>query len=398
MFKAGKKIHPLVKLLVSAIVLFYLAGCASVRGQWQQAKSKDTKQAYRVFIRKYPNSPYTAKARQILESLSWKQVKLMNQRVGYRKFLKDFPDGFYHKEALLGIETIDLRVATRKNTKAAYVKFLQVHPNGFLSQKAKKRIEEYDWQMVKRQRTFHAYKRFLDKYPDGKFNNEAKEKVAEGTWIEIQSGRSAAAFKKFLADFPESRFTKQAGKRLKELEKTDQKAERHWDQIKGNKYFKSFSEFIWRYPTSKKVPLAVEAVYNLLRRKYPAEKFTFSPSLVQLKKRLPEAIRNQRPMLAVFAPVVVEQNQGRWQWTSHFQELAGVSVFFNHMSPRIRNSQGKTFTFVAGGDAMLGSCHIKPYGSCKHTWRCRGDFIGSTVYLNYGKGLAVSRTTLEGKE
>lgn len=394
MLEIKKRRTPVILMIIGVVVILGLTGCVSVRGQWQQAKRKDTVQAYRAFVRKYPNSPYTEKARQRLESISWSQAKSTHTRYGYRRFLREFPRGEYRKDALLAIETMDLAAAKKKNTKKAYSDFLKHHPHGALKQKARHLIEELDWQMVKRQKTFHAYKRFLKKYPDGKFCKEARKKVAEGTWIEIQSGGGYADYEAFVKDFPESRFAKNARARLQELKKMDGMAQAYYDKIRGSKYYKSFSEFIWRYPTSKNVPIAAESIYHLLRRKYPAEKYTMSISLKQLKQRLPKAIRNRRPLLVAFAPVVVYSSKKHWEWTSYFRELAGVSVFFNQMSPRINTRDGKHYTFAGGGDGMLGSCNIRPYGSCKHTWKCWGDFEGAKVYLNYGKGLVISRTTL----
>jgi outer membrane protein assembly factor BamD (BamD/ComL family) len=394
MAEVKKKRVPVIFTAIAVILILGLSGCASVRGQWQQAKRKDTIQAYRAFIHKYPNSPFTEKAREKLESISWSQARSANTRQGYHRFLKEFPNGGHHRDARLAIETIDLAIASKKNTKKAYLDFLKNHPRGALSQKARHLLEELDWKWAKRERTFHAYQRFLKKYPHGKFYQEARKKVAEGTWIEIQSRGNSADYEQFLKNFPESRFAKNARARLQELKKKDARALRYYDKIRGSKSYKSFSGFIWRYPTSHQVPAAVESIYRLLRQKYPAGKYTMSLSLEKLKQRLPEAIRNRRPLLVAFAPVVVYSSRKHWQWTTYFRELAGASVFFNQMSPRINTREGKHYTFAGGGDGMLGTCQIRPFGSCRHTWKCWGDFEGAKVILNYGKGLAISRTTL----
>ncbi|MBL3600895.1 MAG: hypothetical protein JMN25_13680 [gamma proteobacterium endosymbiont of Lamellibrachia anaximandri] len=62
------------KCTISTVLLLVLAGCATVDTRWQKAASTDKTQAYEAFLKKHPDSDYTVRAMENIESLHWQEA------------------------------------------------------------------------------------------------------------------------------------------------------------------------------------------------------------------------------------------------------------------------------------------------------------------------------------
>lgn len=73
------------------IVFSALTGCSSPERDWNAAAKQDSVQAYEAFLRKHPESEFSPRARERLETLVWDDTFRVSSAEGYEKFLAAFP-------------------------------------------------------------------------------------------------------------------------------------------------------------------------------------------------------------------------------------------------------------------------------------------------------------------
>jgi hypothetical protein len=61
--------------------------------EWNNACVENTKDAYQVYLLKFPKGLHIKESRNKLEDFSWKEAAIMNTLESYKEYLSDFPDG-----------------------------------------------------------------------------------------------------------------------------------------------------------------------------------------------------------------------------------------------------------------------------------------------------------------
>jgi len=84
------------RLVLIAIALAQLWGCANPDAAWQAAEREDTVNAYLEFLARYPDGELAdqarARIRQVKEDSDWEHVQFRDSLEDYAAFLKEYPD------------------------------------------------------------------------------------------------------------------------------------------------------------------------------------------------------------------------------------------------------------------------------------------------------------------
>jgi outer membrane protein assembly factor BamD (BamD/ComL family) len=169
--------------------------------------------AYSDFIGRYPDSKVAETARDRLQVLeekekerqrrireiaqAWSDTRLDDTPQGYRDFLKKYPDtGFTalaeakikafeeagKKQAELKVTnmTNDWQDAVSKDTAQAYVSFIKKHPGSTYEKLARAKLagmEKDFWRDAQDRNTARAYQEFIELYPESVLRTLAEAKL-----------------------------------------------------------------------------------------------------------------------------------------------------------------------------------------------------------------------------
>lgn len=98
--------------LAVAVAALCLAACSPEAGDWRNAQSADSIEAYDGFIAKYPQSEFAAQARertkQLAEERDWQAATSADTADAYQQFLSQYPEGKWAQEARVRIENFNV--------------------------------------------------------------------------------------------------------------------------------------------------------------------------------------------------------------------------------------------------------------------------------------------------
>lgn len=206
-------------LLLAAVTIALIAGCATLQNRWEETKLTDTIAAYEDFLREYPEGGWADQARarknDLYEERDWKAAEANDTIAGYQDFLKNYPNGRHKNDASIRLETLAAKMreiqaagkpemlaaekllkryqpgvfmsealftaekisfekAATDNTISAYEDFLQRYPAGKLADDVRRRVERLYFEKARTEDTLPAYDRYLNRYPDGVFSGAAR--------------------------------------------------------------------------------------------------------------------------------------------------------------------------------------------------------------------------------
>jgi serine/threonine protein kinase/outer membrane protein assembly factor BamD (BamD/ComL family) len=186
---------------------------AAIAKAWGNTQAIDTVAAYSDFIGRYPDSKVAETARDRLQVLeekekerqrrireiaqAWSDTRLDDTPQGYRDFLKKYPDtGFTalaeakikafeeagKKQAELKVTnmTNDWQDAVSKDTAQAYVSFIKKHPGSTYEKLARAKLagmEKDFWRDAQDRNTARAYQEFIELYPESVLRTLAEAKL-----------------------------------------------------------------------------------------------------------------------------------------------------------------------------------------------------------------------------
>lgn len=170
----------ILRSILAVISVLVIIGCATMKGDWQNAEKQNTVQSYQEFLREHPDSEFSLEAIRKVEELEWNRSK-------------------------------------RKDTIDSYESFFKKYPDSRFTSYAKDRIVELKWDRTKQQDSIKAYQSFLNEYPASKYEQQAKETLEELEWKATQESKTIEAYEKFLKKHPSSRFASQAASSLNSM-------------------------------------------------------------------------------------------------------------------------------------------------------------------------------------
>jgi hypothetical protein len=97
---------------LAAVAFALLVACSPEAGDWKNAQSADTVEAYDAFIAKYPQSEFAAQAtertKQLAEERDWQAATAADTADAYQQFLTQYPEGKWAQEARVRIENFNV--------------------------------------------------------------------------------------------------------------------------------------------------------------------------------------------------------------------------------------------------------------------------------------------------
>lgn len=102
------------KAILVVMMVLYLVGCATTKGDWENAQQFNTVSAYQAFINEHPQSEFIHKAQARIEELHWIKAESQNTVQAYERFIGDCPNSKYVFQAERRIE--DFKLLTPKRS------------------------------------------------------------------------------------------------------------------------------------------------------------------------------------------------------------------------------------------------------------------------------------------
>ncbi len=171
------KIIP-VNFAVPILGCLLILGCATMQSRYKKAKRIDTIPAYKEFLNKHPDSPYSAeinaRIKQLNDEAIFKEVESKNTTSAYKTFIDQYPNNIFIEEAQRRITQSDLEAYIRTWRLGAvqpFRGFIESYPTSKYIPEAKARIHFLE--MVT-QSTIGAYRKFIEHCPHSPFISEAK--------------------------------------------------------------------------------------------------------------------------------------------------------------------------------------------------------------------------------
>lgn len=96
-------------------IVLVLGGCSRRQQEWETARKADTVEAYRTFLKTFPDGEFASQAqarvRELEEASDWEQAQAANTAESYQQFLDRYPQGRMSDEARIRIENFALSQA-----------------------------------------------------------------------------------------------------------------------------------------------------------------------------------------------------------------------------------------------------------------------------------------------
>ncbi len=122
-------------------LLLLLTGCGAPRA-YQRAQEADTLEAYRAFLRDYPEADDAEVVAARVEELEFEEASKLHTVVAYKRFLEDVPGG---DEGAIGAHAARgaaLQRGEGGGHRAALRQFLRDHPDGAHREEAERLLSK----------------------------------------------------------------------------------------------------------------------------------------------------------------------------------------------------------------------------------------------------------------
>jgi ankyrin repeat protein len=228
-----RRVDRLRRWLSTGAIAFLLAGCASIKKDFDQAKAQNSAVSYKLFLQKYDRNGMSESDRAFVEEIQWLTIKNKPSRAQYEAYLKRYPAGRFKDEASRG-------------------------------------LEEHVWKETRTIRDERSYKAYLEQFPSGRYASAATASLDDLHWTRASRTNSIAAYRAYLAS-GSGGHGREAQARIDKL--SDEVA---WKQARDTDTIDAYQEYVIKNPSGKFV-LAAEQGQRSLNLK--AAKTTFSMKL-----------------------------------------------------------------------------------------------------------------------
>lgn len=146
----NKSSFKIVSLLIVFLFILLNLNCSSPESTFEKAKELDTVEAYKSFIKKYPDNSLCKEAQKQIEKFLFENAKLSNSIDSLKAFIERHPNSELLNEAqkeLLSLEE-ELKIFNERDNKNndedilnSLINYLQSYPNGRFYNQAKAEID-----------------------------------------------------------------------------------------------------------------------------------------------------------------------------------------------------------------------------------------------------------------
>ncbi|MFY0576190.1 tetratricopeptide repeat protein [Cystobacter fuscus] len=121
-------------------LLWLLTGCGLPRA-YERARGADTVEAYREFLRQYPEGDEAEAVQVRIAELEFEEAKRLHSVVAYKRFIEAHPEDSHVRAARALLEGLRFNVAKDEGTAAALRQFLRDHPDGAQREEARRLLK-----------------------------------------------------------------------------------------------------------------------------------------------------------------------------------------------------------------------------------------------------------------
>lgn len=197
-------------------LVLLLTGCGAPRA-FQRAHDADTLEAYRAFLREYPEGDEAEAVEVRVEELEFEEASKLHTVVAYKRFLEAHPDGPKSRAARALLEGLRFNAAKEAGSAAALRQFLKDHPDGAQREEAQRLLKEAELKEVATTKDTEQLREFLREAPDDPRRLEVEARLDDESFSRAETA-GATQLLNYLRDFPAGRYREQAKERLLSLE------------------------------------------------------------------------------------------------------------------------------------------------------------------------------------
>lgn len=126
-------------VLLLCFTLIFTVGCHT--HAWENARAKDTSQAYYDFIKRHPDSPYKSEALSRMEDLAWDDAHTKESAWKYKQFILQYPSSKHLPEALERLRIAEFKAVMKLDATAkSRQEFIAKYPESEESVEVKKAL------------------------------------------------------------------------------------------------------------------------------------------------------------------------------------------------------------------------------------------------------------------
>ena len=199
---------------------------------WKSANSTNTTEAYRVYLRNYPQGAYVQLAEKAIEGLdrtSYESAVREGTVEAFEYYLTIYTNGQFRDQALSKLkqqqEKDAWQEATSTNSVDAYYEYLSAYPDGQYAENAKTNIETMDnqaYQSAIGSGELDALYNYLENFSRGKYRNEVRAKISEiddeDAWETAQLSNSFSSYERYLDMYPNGYYSDDARTKMQEID------------------------------------------------------------------------------------------------------------------------------------------------------------------------------------
>ena len=151
---------------------------------YDDAREKDTPDAYQQFLRAHPAEHGSAEAHSRLAQLRFNEARQAHTVLGYKRYLEDFPDSDEAPDALKLLEALRFAAAQTQSTVSGWRDFLRDHPDGAHAAQARAALDDVSWKDAQASKSSSAMREYLAHFPESAHRPEAERFADDRAYAE----------------------------------------------------------------------------------------------------------------------------------------------------------------------------------------------------------------------
>lgn len=187
---------------------------------WTMARQEKDAASIKQFLATYPQSLFSAEARQQLNELeegSWEEVCRRHTVGGYEVFLTEFPGSKHTDAARLRIQKLHWEEAEIAGTLEGYMSFARRYPSSEEAAGAKERAEQLSWQAATQEAGIEQLAAHLVAFPNGRYTDDGKTLIEERLWQQASEAQTVAGYEEYVRACPQGLHASQAAASIERL-------------------------------------------------------------------------------------------------------------------------------------------------------------------------------------
>lgn len=246
----------LLRPVLFLLVILLLGSCSNPERDFKNAEQANTEQAFKEFVKKYPDSPLAAQASNRIEELAYDKATGMGTPSAYQTFLTQHPTSRFAGKAQEALENVEFAQDLQEPTVSNLERLLRRYPASTNVPTAKSKLAQLLLPGVVESNKVTDYESFLKSFAGTHSANTAKLKLIKLEYKLAVREDTIDSYQSFLTKFPQTSYTDDVKKRL-----NAQTEERDWNRALLQNTLESYLRFHSSHPSSEKVIVLQGALY-----------------------------------------------------------------------------------------------------------------------------------------